>query len=124
MMTLALTATGFAWPSLEEVWRVATLQDYNTRLVVLSTLILGLASGLIGSFMLLRKRSLMGDALSHACLPGIGIAFIIMSLAGANAKALPGLLLGATVTGIAGVGLSWPCATPRASRTTPPWASC
>ena len=105
MMTLALTATGFAWPSLEEVWRVATLQDYNTRLVVLSTLILGLASGLIGSFMLLRKRSLMGDALSHACLPGIGIAFIIMSLAGANAKALPGLLLGATVTGIAGVGL-------------------
>ncbi|MBC2593236.1 metal ABC transporter permease [Ruficoccus amylovorans] len=90
---------------MEDIFRVATLQDYNTRLVVLTTFILGLASGLIGSFLLLRKRSLMGDALSHACLPGIGLAFIIMVAAGETGKYLPGLLAGAAITGVAGVGL-------------------
>ena len=100
-----LTGVGFAWPTLEDILRVASLQDYNTRLVVLSTFILGLASGLTGSFLLLRKRSLMGDALSHACLPGIGIAFMVMVAAGGTGKNLPGLLAGAAVSGVAGVAL-------------------
>ncbi|MGB1130871.1 MAG: metal ABC transporter permease, partial [Haloferula sp.] len=55
------------------------LGSYNTLLVVASTSLLGIAAGLVGSFLLLRKRSLMGDALSHATLPGIGVAFAIMS---------------------------------------------
>jgi len=93
------------WPEIDELITVATLQNYNTRLVVASTLILGIASGVIGAFLLLRKRSLMGDALSHACLPGIGIFFIIMVMAGGSGKYLPGLLLGAALTGVAGVGL-------------------
>lgn len=93
------------WPSAGEILEVALLRNYNTRLVVLSTLILGLASGLAGSFLLLRKRSLMGDALSHACLPGVGILFILMVAMGGTGKSLPGLLLGATLTGVAGVGL-------------------
>ena len=50
----------------------------NTRLVVLSTTILGLASGLVGTFLLLRRRALLADALSHAMLPGIAIAFMVM----------------------------------------------
>ncbi|WP_296896027.1 metal ABC transporter permease, partial [Thiohalocapsa sp.] len=58
------------WPSLPQIVEVATLQNYNTRLVVLSTSALGIASGLVGTLLLLRKRSLMGDALSHATLPG------------------------------------------------------
>lgn len=93
---------GFAMPSLEDILRVASLQDYNTRLVVLSTALLGLGCGLIGSFLLLRKRSLMSDALSHATLPGIAIAFMVMVALGGTGKALPGLLLGATVTGVIG----------------------
>ncbi|MCK5919863.1 MAG: metal ABC transporter permease, partial [Methylococcales bacterium] len=56
------------WPTLAEVWEVLILKNYNTRLVVGSTALLGVASGLVGSFLLLRKRSLMGDALSHATL--------------------------------------------------------
>lgn len=92
-------------PSLAAVWDVVLLQNYNTRLVVLSTALLGLASGLVGSFLLLRKRSLMGDVLSHACLPGIGVLFGIMVLAGGSGKALAGLLLGAVLTGVAGVGV-------------------
>jgi len=101
----SLTQTGIDWPSWSEIARVATLQNYNTRLVVLSTAVLGLASGLIGSFLLLRKRSLMGDALSHACLPGIGLMFIAMVAAGGSGKNLIGLLAGATITGVAGVAL-------------------
>jgi manganese/zinc/iron transport system permease protein len=85
--------------------RVLSLQDYNTRLVVFSTALLGMASGWIGTFLLLRKRALMGDALSHACLPGIGIAFLIMVALGGSGKALIGLLAGATISGLLGVAV-------------------
>lgn len=95
--------TAAALPSSGDVWEVVTLRNYNTRLVVLSTALLGVAAGLVGSFLLLRKRSLMGDALSHATLPGIGIAFGVMVMAGGAGKSLPGLLAGATLSGIAGV---------------------
>lgn len=101
----SLNNTGMEWPSLSTLVRVATLQNYNTRLVVLSTTLLGVASGLVGTFLLLRKRSLMGDALSHACLPGIGVMFMVMVGMGMSGKALPGLLLGATLTGTGGVAL-------------------
>ena len=87
-------------PSMEEIWRVASLRDYNTRLVVLSASLLGTAGGLVGGFLLLRKRSLMGDTLSHAMLPGICIAFIIMASAGGDGKSLAGLLWGAAAAGI------------------------
>jgi len=101
----ALADTTVQWPSLEDLMEVVLLQNYNTRLVVLSTATLGIASGLVGSFLLLRKRSLMGDALSHACLPGIGLLFILMVKAGGSGKALAGLLAGATLSGLTGVGM-------------------
>ena len=86
-----------------DVWRIITLQSYNSRLVTLSTALLGVTSGLVGVFLLLRKRSLMGDALSHATYPGIGLAFLIMTFLGGEGKWLPGLLLGASITGVVGV---------------------
>lgn len=79
------------------------LINYNTRLVVLSTALLGIASGLVGSFLLLRKQSLMADALSHAALPGIVISFCIMVALGHTGKNLFPLLIGAGVTGVLGV---------------------
>jgi len=88
-----------ALPDWETVGRVLLLLDYNTRLVVLSTSLLGLACGLIGCLLLLRKRSLMGDALSHATLPGIAIGFLVLVSLGGSGKFLPALLLGAAVTG-------------------------
>jgi manganese/zinc/iron transport system permease protein len=86
------------WP------RLLLLQDYNTRVVVLGTSLLGLAAGTIGSFTLLRRRALMGDALSHATLPGVGLAFLLATNAGHEGKSLPILLTGAAVSGLAGVG--------------------
>ena len=64
---------------------------------------LGLASGLIGTFLVLRKRALTADALSHATLPGIVIAFMFMVGFGGNGKSLVGLLSGAFVFGCIGV---------------------
>lgn len=92
------------WPSSRDLWRVLLLRDYNTRLVVLSTASLGLSAGLVGSFLLLRKRSLMGDALSHATLPGIAAAFLMATALGGAGKSLPVLLAGAALFGLLGVG--------------------
>ncbi|MEK3750976.1 metal ABC transporter permease [Paenibacillus sp. FSL E2-8871] len=43
----------------------------------LSAIILGIVSGVLGSFIVLRKMSLMGDALSHAVLPGVALSYIL-----------------------------------------------
>lgn len=100
--SLADTAQG--WPSSEQWLRLLTLQDYNTRVVLLGALFLGIGSGVVGTFMLLRKRALMGDAVSHATLPGIGIAFLVMVHFGGTGKFLPGLLLGGLLSGLLGMG--------------------
>lgn len=84
--------------------RVLMLQDYNTRVVVLGVTVLGLAAGVMGTYMLLRRRALLGDALSHATLPGIVVAFMVMAAAGGSGKWLPGLLIGAVASGLLGVG--------------------
>ncbi|MBA2434410.1 MAG: metal ABC transporter permease, partial [Chthoniobacterales bacterium] len=88
---------------LEDIFNVVLLRDHNTRVVVISVMLLGVSSGIVGAFLLLRKRSLMGDVLSHATLPGIGLAFATMSALGMSGKSLPGLLLGATISGAAGL---------------------
>lgn len=94
-----------AWlGGIDELWRVLTLRDYNTRIVVLGTALLGAAAGVIGSFALLRKRALLGDALSHAMLPGIALAYLVSTALGQEGKSLPLLLLGATLSGLLGTG--------------------
>lgn len=99
----SITDRGIEWPTWETWQRVIFLRDYNTRIVIFGTTLLGLAAGVIGSFTLLRKRALMGDALSHATLPGIGLAFIFATNLGYAGKGLPVLLFGALVTGLLGM---------------------
>ncbi len=99
----SLTNSSIEIPSFDDIWRVITLHDYNTRVVVLGTMFLGIASGLVGTFLLLRKRSLLSDAVSHATLPGICAAFIIMTMMGGNGKSLTALLTGAAITGTIGM---------------------
>ena len=91
------------WPTLSQWWRVISLQDYNTRVVVMGVAVLGASAGLVGSFTLLRKRALMGDALSHASLPGIGLAFMLATWLGRDGKSIGYLLAGATISGLLGV---------------------
>ena len=92
------------WPSREQFLRVLMLRDYNTRVVLGGTVLLGAAAGFVGVFLLLRRRSLLGDVVSHASLPGIGVAFITMEVwSPGSGKWLPGLLAGAAVAGMLGV---------------------
>jgi manganese/zinc/iron transport system permease protein len=74
--------------------------DYTLRTITLGTAILGAVCGMLGSFAVLRKQSLLGDAISHAALPGIAIAFLIT-----GAKDTNSLLVGALISGL--IGTFW-----------------
>lgn len=67
--------------------------DYNLRMVLMGASILGLVTGVLGSFAVLRRQSLLGDTLSHASLPGVVIAFMLMG------RELGWLLIGAGIAG-------------------------
>lgn len=87
-----------------ELFDILTLRGgYNTTVVTIASTLLGAGAGLIGSFALLRRRALMSDALAHATLPGICLAFIVGAVMGVDAKSLPLLLSGAAVTGVIAV---------------------
>jgi manganese/zinc/iron transport system permease protein len=51
--------------------------DYTLRMVALGSAVLGIVAGSLGAFAVLRRQSLLGDAVSHAALPGIVLAFLI-----------------------------------------------
>ena len=76
---------------------------YNATLVTLGACQLGIAAGVAGTFLFLRKRALESDAISHATLPGIALAFIVMVSFGGNGRSLFGLLFGAGVSAALGL---------------------
>ncbi|MEX3015467.1 metal ABC transporter permease [Gymnodinialimonas hymeniacidonis] len=76
---------------------------YNAALVALGAMLLGFAAGAGGSFLFLRNRALVSDAVAHATLPGVGLAFIVMVALGGDGRSLIGLLAGSAVS--AWVGL-------------------
>jgi manganese/zinc/iron transport system permease protein len=71
------------------------LSDYTLQIVSLGSALLRIISGVVGSFAVLRKQSLLGDAVSHAALPGIAIAFLVT-----GNKQVELLLFGALITGL------------------------
>lgn len=56
--------------------------DFTLRTVALGAAILGIVSGTLGTFAVLRGQSLLGDAISHAALPGIVLAFLLTGIRG------------------------------------------
>lgn len=82
---------------------LALRAGYNSALVALGAAMLGLAAGGAGAFVFLRKRALVSDAISHATLPGVALAFIVMVALGGDGKWLPGLLVGSAVSSAAGL---------------------
>ncbi len=71
--------------------------DYTLRTVALGSATLGIVSGALGSYAMLRKQSLLGDAMSHAALPGVVLAFLLT-----RSKEPLVLILGALVAGWVG----------------------
>lgn len=74
--------------------------DYTIRTVALGAAVLGIVAGALGTFALLRRQSLLGDAMSHAALPGVLLAFMLT-----GSKAPVVLVLGAAVAGVLGTFL-------------------
>ena len=68
--------------------------DHTVRTVALGAAMLGIVSGALGTFAVLRRQSLLGDAMSHAALPGIALAFLLT-----GSKASLALVLGAALAG-------------------------
>lgn len=71
--------------------------DYTLRTVALGSAALGLTSGALGTFAVLRRQSLLGDAISHAALPGVALAFLLT-----GSKAPLVLVAGAALAGFLG----------------------
>ena len=73
---------------------ILTHLDYTLMIVAIGAALLGAVSGTLGTYAVLRRQSLLGDAISHAALPGIAIAFL---LTGSKTPLI--LVLGAAVAG-------------------------
>lgn len=71
------------------------LSDYTFLVVAAGAALMGMISGIMGSFAVLRKQSLLGDGVSHAALPGVVLAFLLT-----GTKHTEILLLGALCSGL------------------------
>lgn len=69
--------------------------NYTDSVVLIGAVILGVSAGVLGAFAVLRQRSMVGDALSHAALPGVCVAFVAT-----GAKDASVLAAGAAVAGL------------------------
>jgi ABC-type Mn2+/Zn2+ transport system permease subunit/Mn-dependent DtxR family transcriptional regulator len=81
----------------EQFFRFLTLQDPSLRYALVGVTLLGLSCGLLGGFIVVRKMALMGDALSHAVLPGVAAGFLWNT-----SKDPVAILVGATIAGLLG----------------------
>ncbi|MBA3348633.1 MAG: metal ABC transporter permease [Actinobacteria bacterium] len=83
---------------------LALFSDYTLRTVALGSAALGITSGALGTFAVLRRQSLLGDAISHAALPGVALAFLLTgsktSLVLVVGAALAGFLATLIVIGV------------------------
>src|SRR5690625_4171617 len=64
------------------------------RRALAATFALSVAAGPLGVFLILRRLSLMGDALSHAILPGVALGFLVAGLS------LPAMMIGGVLSGL------------------------
>jgi manganese/zinc/iron transport system permease protein len=71
---------------------------YNAALVAIGAGLLGFAAGASGTFPFLHKRALISDAVAHATLPGVALAFVAMVAIGGDGRSLPGLIAGSAAT--------------------------
>ena len=89
---------------------VAPFVEYGfMRRALVASIALGLGSGPVGVLLMLRRMSLVGDAMSHAVLPGAAIGFLIAGGVSLPAMGLGGLVAGLSVALLSGL----------VSRTTP-----
>ena len=79
---------------MEHLLEFLSLSDPNVRYVVIGSILLAASSAIVGTFTLLKKKALVGDAVAHSVLPGVCLAFIL-----SGEKNPVYLIIGAFVTG-------------------------
>ena len=84
---------------LDRTVRFFTFKDPSLRNALLGSMLLGVCCGLMGAFLVVRKLSLLGDALSHAVLPGVALGFLWNM-----SKDPVAIFVGATLVGLLGAG--------------------
>ncbi len=95
-LLLIATPAAASTPSLpERVVEFFTFKYDFLITTVAGSVLVGLTCGILGTFLVLRRLSLMGDALGHAALPGVGIAFLLV-----ETKALGPIVIGAATTAL------------------------
>jgi len=77
--------------------RFFTFQDPSVRYALAGSILLGISCGMLGSFIVVRKMALVGDALSHAVLPGVAVGFLWNM-----SKDPVAIFIGATIAGLLG----------------------
>lgn len=85
---------------LTQAIRFFTFQDPAVRYALMGSMLLGISCGLLGSFIVVRRMALMGDALSHAVLPGVALGFLW-----SMTKDPVAIFLGATLAGLVGAAV-------------------
>jgi manganese/zinc/iron transport system permease protein len=84
---------------LERAVRFFSFSDPSLRYALAGSILLGICCGLMGAFLVVRKLALMGDALSHAVLPGVALGFLW------NLTRDPvAIFVGAVLAGLLGAG--------------------
>lgn len=86
---------------MQELFLTLTQEEWAIRALIASSLV-GIMCGIIGSFIVLRNMSLIGDALAHAILPGIFVAFVLIGYS------TIGFFLGSVIAGLlTAVAITW-----------------
>ena len=86
------------------LWAALSLSlGYNATLVTLGASLLGAAAGMAGTFLYLKKNALISDAISHATLPGLGLAFLVAFGSGIDGRQLFILLSGSALSAALGL---------------------
>lgn len=84
----------------EQLVRFFSLQDASLRYALIGSILLGLSCGLLGSFIVVRRMALVGDALSHAVLPGVALGFLW-----GMSKDPVAIFVGAVIAGLVGTAV-------------------
>jgi len=79
---------------IQSIIEFLSFSDPNIRYVVLGSMLLAASSAVVGVFIVLKKKALIGDAVSHSVLPGICFAFLF-----SGSKDIPSLIIGAFISG-------------------------
>ncbi len=85
--------------TMERAARFFSFRDPSLRYALIGSMLLGACCGVMGSFLVVRKLSLMGDSLSHAVLPGVALGFLWNMT-----KDPVAIFIGAVAVGLLGAG--------------------